>query len=53
MIVIVDAWTLEATVRITNIEFTDDLYDTSSQAYLSLKQNFTDEVPCVCVCVLN
>lgn len=40
----VDAQTLGATARITNIQFTADLHNTSSQAYRNLSANIIKEV---------
>ena len=40
----VDAQTLDATARLTNIEFTADLQNTSSQAYVNLTESITEEV---------
>ncbi|XP_070700102.1 uromodulin-like 1 [Pempheris klunzingeri] len=39
-----DAQTLDATARLTNIQFTDDLQNTSSQAYRNLSKSITDEI---------
>ncbi|XP_032389675.1 uromodulin-like 1 isoform X1 [Etheostoma spectabile] len=39
-----DAQTLDATVRLTNIQFTADLQNTSSQAYQILTKNITEEI---------
>ena len=39
-----DAQTLDATARLTNINFTAELHNTSSQAYRSLTESITDEV---------
>ncbi|GLD47178.1 uromodulin-like 1 [Lates japonicus] len=39
-----DAQILGATARITNIQFTADLHNTSSQAYRSLSANIIDEI---------
>lgn len=48
----VDAVTLDATTRLTNIQFTADLQDASSQAYKDLTESILEEVSvCVCVCV--
>ncbi|XP_056141171.1 uromodulin-like 1 [Lampris incognitus] len=38
------AQTLEATARLTNIQFTDDLLNSSSQAYLNLTQTIQEEI---------
>lgn len=40
----VDAVTLEATARLTNIRFTADLQDTGSQAYRNLTESILAEV---------
>lgn len=40
----IDAVTLEATVRLTNIQFTADLEDASSQAYKNLTKSILAEV---------
>lgn len=40
----VDAQTLDATARLTNIQFTADLHDTSSQAYKNLTESIIEEV---------
>lgn len=42
--VFVDAQTLDATTRFTNIQFTADLHNTSSQAYKNLSDSFIAEV---------
>ncbi|KAM8741277.1 uromodulin-like 1 isoform 2-T3 [Acanthopagrus schlegelii] len=39
-----DAQTLDATARLTNINFTAELHNTSSQAYRSLTESITDEI---------
>ncbi|XP_020486876.2 uromodulin-like 1 [Labrus bergylta] len=39
-----DAQTLDATARLTNINFTADLQNTSSQAFRNLTESFTDEI---------
>lgn len=39
-----DAQTLQATARLTNIIFTDDLQNTSSQAYIYLSESIKGEV---------
>uniref|UniRef100_A0A096LT99 Uromodulin-like 1 n=1 Tax=Poecilia formosa TaxID=48698 RepID=A0A096LT99_POEFO len=39
-----DAQTLDATTRLTNIEFNEDLRNSSSQAYKNLTETFTQEV---------
>ncbi|CAJ1064721.1 uromodulin-like 1 isoform X3 [Xyrichtys novacula] len=39
-----DAQTLDATARLTNIEFSADLLDTSSQAYRNLTESLTEEL---------
>ncbi|XP_073335772.1 uromodulin-like 1 [Pagrus major] len=39
-----DAQTLDATTRLTNIQFTTDLHNTSSQAYRNLTESITDEI---------
>lgn len=39
-----DAKTLDATARLTNINFTAELHNTSSQAYRNLTESITDEV---------
>ncbi|XP_077403819.1 uromodulin-like 1 isoform X2 [Vanacampus margaritifer] len=39
-----DAQTLDATTRLTNIAFTDDLLNTSSQAYKNLTAGILDEI---------
>ncbi|XP_059208336.1 uromodulin-like 1 [Centropristis striata] len=39
-----DAQTLDATARLTNIEFSDDLKNTSSQAYENLTNSITQEI---------
>ncbi|XP_061558480.1 LOW QUALITY PROTEIN: uromodulin-like 1 [Phycodurus eques] len=39
-----DARTLDATTRLTNIPFTDDLHNTSSQAYKNLTAGILDEI---------
>ncbi|XP_041656670.1 uromodulin-like 1 isoform X2 [Cheilinus undulatus] len=39
-----DAQTLDATARLTNIEYTADLQDASSQAYRNLTESLTDEI---------
>ncbi|KAM3869109.1 uromodulin-like 1 [Diretmus argenteus] len=38
------AQTLEATARLTNVEFTDDLLNSSSQAYLNLTKGIEEEI---------
>lgn len=40
----VDAVTIEATARLTNIRFTADLQDVSSQAYKNLTESILAEV---------
>lgn len=45
----IDAQTLDATTRLTNIQYTDDLQNTSSQAYKNLTMSITEEVR---ICVL-
>lgn len=40
----VDAQTLDATTRLTNIKFTADLQNTSSQAYINLSESIIEEV---------
>lgn len=45
----IDAQTLDATARITQMQFTADLQTTSSQAYKNLSASIVDEVgniPC-------
>ncbi|XP_037543647.1 uromodulin-like 1 [Nematolebias whitei] len=44
MLVRTDAQTLDATTRLTNIQFTADLRDTSSQAYKNLTESFLQEI---------
>ncbi|XP_017164242.1 uromodulin-like 1 isoform X2 [Poecilia reticulata] len=39
-----DAQTLDATIRLTNIEFNEDLRNSSSQAYKNLTETFTQEI---------
>uniref|UniRef100_A0A096M1J9 Uromodulin-like 1 n=1 Tax=Poecilia formosa TaxID=48698 RepID=A0A096M1J9_POEFO len=39
-----DAQTLDATTRLTNIEFNEDLRNSSSQAYKNLTETFTQEI---------
>ncbi|KAM9348941.1 uromodulin-like 1 [Symphorus nematophorus] len=39
-----DAQTLDATTRLTNVQFTADLQNTSSQAYKNLTQSITHEI---------
>ncbi|XP_060942525.1 uromodulin-like 1 [Limanda limanda] len=39
-----DAQTLDATTRLTNINFTDDLHNSSSQAYKSLTASIIEEI---------
>ncbi|XP_034539748.1 uromodulin-like 1 isoform X2 [Notolabrus celidotus] len=39
-----DAQTLDATARLTNIQFTADLHNTNSQAYRSLTESLTEEI---------
>lgn len=39
-----DAQTLDATVRLTNIEFTTDLQNSSSEAYRNLTEGIVAEV---------
>nr|XP_061801584.1 uromodulin-like 1 [Nerophis lumbriciformis] len=39
-----DAQTLDATTRLTNIPFTEDLHNTSSQAYKNLTASILDEI---------
>uniref|UniRef100_UPI0037E9756B uromodulin-like 1 n=1 Tax=Semicossyphus pulcher TaxID=241346 RepID=UPI0037E9756B len=39
-----DGQTLDATARLTNVQFTADLQDTSSQAYRNLTESLTDEI---------
>ncbi|XP_045896630.1 uromodulin-like 1 [Micropterus dolomieu] len=39
-----DAQTLHATTRLTNIQFTDDLQNTSSQAYKNLTESIIEEI---------
>lgn len=41
---VVDALTLYATTRLTNIQFTADLHNTSSQAYENLTESIREEV---------
>lgn len=40
----VDAQTLDASTRLTNIPFTNDLHNTSSLAYKNLTAGILDEV---------
>lgn len=40
----IDAQTLDATARLTNIQFTADLQNSSSQAYKNLTESITEEV---------
>lgn len=40
----IDAETLDGTTRLTNIQYTDDLQDISSQAYKNLTMSITEEV---------
>ncbi|XP_072230517.1 uromodulin-like 1 [Leuresthes tenuis] len=44
MLVRTDAQTLDATTRLTNIQFTADLRNTSSPAYRNLKESFIEEI---------
>ncbi|XP_054899903.1 uromodulin-like 1 [Poeciliopsis prolifica] len=44
MMVKTDARTLDATTRLTNIEFNEDLRNSSSQAYKNLTETFTQEI---------
>ncbi|XP_076606246.1 uromodulin-like 1 [Chaetodon auriga] len=44
MLVRTDAQTLDATARLTNIQFTADLQNTSSQAYKALTESITQEI---------
>ncbi|XP_069578815.1 uromodulin-like 1 [Brachyistius frenatus] len=39
-----DAQSLDATARLTNIEFTDDLQNTSSRAYKNLTESIVEEI---------
>ncbi|XP_041864458.1 uromodulin-like 1 [Melanotaenia boesemani] len=44
MLVKTDAQTLDATARLTNIQFTTDLMNTSSQAYKNLTESLIEEI---------
>lgn len=44
-----DAQTVDATARLTNIQFSADLQDTSSQTYKTISESITQEVKAQCV----